>query len=60
MVEEYLVAAVVEVVAEVVLGLELEAPFSAAVLVEDILRLQRMHVCLNSELILVYPLKYPL
>ena len=60
MVEEYLVAVVVEVVAEVVLGLGLEAAFSAAVLVEDILRLQRMHFCLNSELILVCPSKYPL
>ena len=48
MVEEYLVAVVVEVVAEVVLGLGLEAAFLAAVLVEYILRLQRMHVCLNS------------
>ena len=55
-----MVAAVVEVVAEVVLGLELEAAFSAAVLVEDILRPQRMHICLNFELILVYLSKYPI
>ena len=51
MVEEYLVAAVVEVVAEAVLGLGLEAVFSAVVLVEDILRPQRMHICLNFEFI---------